>query len=312
MKNFKSYIKIARPDHWIKNFFIVPGVLFAMLLVYQDRTHLQIFLYGLLGFFSTCMIASANYVINEWLDAKYDRFHPTKKDRAAVLNKLNPWIIAVEYIILAGIGLTCAYFVSIPFLITAAVLLFMGLVYNIPPVRTKDLPYLDVLSESINNALRLLLGWFIVTDKYFPPITIVIGFWLGGAFLMAIKRFAEYRMIADKSVASAYRKSFKYYTEKSLLISSIFYALASSAFVGIFIIKYKIEMVLCLPIMWAIFCYYLSLAFKEDSAVQKPEKLYKEKWLLLMCLILAIVFVVSVFVEIPFLHVFVDSVLVEL
>ena len=25
----KDYIKIARPDHWIKNLFIFPGTLFA-------------------------------------------------------------------------------------------------------------------------------------------------------------------------------------------------------------------------------------------------------------------------------------------
>ena len=47
--------------------------------------------------------------------------------------------------------------------------------------------YLDVLSESINKAIRLLLGWFFGTADYLPPVTIVLGYWLGGAFLMAIK-----------------------------------------------------------------------------------------------------------------------------
>ena len=27
----------------------------------------------------------------------------------------------------------------------------MGVVYNVPPLRTKEWPYLDVLSESVNN-----------------------------------------------------------------------------------------------------------------------------------------------------------------
>ena len=40
----------------------------------------------------------------------------------------------------------------------------MGCVYNIPPVRSKDLPYVDVLSEAINNPIRMLAGWFIVTS----------------------------------------------------------------------------------------------------------------------------------------------------
>ncbi len=38
----------------------------------------------LMSFFATCLIASANYVINEWLDAEFDQFHPTKKVRPVV------------------------------------------------------------------------------------------------------------------------------------------------------------------------------------------------------------------------------------
>ena len=34
----------------------------------------------------------------------------------------------------------------------------MACVYNVPPVRSKDQPYVDVLSEAINNPLRLLAG----------------------------------------------------------------------------------------------------------------------------------------------------------
>ena len=76
----KNYIKIARPDHWVKNFFIYPGSLFALLLVGNQRSVPMLVWELLLGFFATCMIASANYVINEWLDAKFDQYHPTEVD----------------------------------------------------------------------------------------------------------------------------------------------------------------------------------------------------------------------------------------
>ena len=45
----------------------------------------------------------------------------------------------------------------------------MGLAYNVPPVRLKEWPYLDVLSESVNNPLRLALGWFALIPDRFPP-----------------------------------------------------------------------------------------------------------------------------------------------
>jgi len=44
----------------------------------------------------------------------------------------------------------------------------MGLVYNVPPLRTKDRQYLDVLSESINNPLRFMLGWTAVIGSLLP------------------------------------------------------------------------------------------------------------------------------------------------
>ena len=44
----------------------------------------------------------------------------------------------------------------------------MGPVYNVPPIRTKEIPYVDVITESFNNPIRLLLGWFAVTAGRIP------------------------------------------------------------------------------------------------------------------------------------------------
>ena len=53
----------------------------------------------------------------------------------------------------------------------------MGCVYNVPPMRTKDRPWLDVLSEAINNPLRLLIGWYMVPSGLIAP-AIAAGFLL--------------------------------------------------------------------------------------------------------------------------------------
>ena len=76
----KDYIKIARVDHWIKQLFIVPGMIFAIFLV-KDVNLASVIPDIILAFISTCFVASANYVINEWLDAEFDKYHPTKKNR---------------------------------------------------------------------------------------------------------------------------------------------------------------------------------------------------------------------------------------
>ena len=305
-----KYIKIARPDHWIKNLFIVPGVAVAFLIVGKQPIS-SIALRFLFGFLATCMIASANYVINEWLDAEFDKYHPTKKFRPVVSENMKFSLVMAEYIGLIIAGIVLSLLVNRRFLYTEIWLLVMGVLYNVKPVRTKDIPYLDVLSESINNMIRLLLGWFVVTDTALPPGSILIGYWMGGAFLMGIKRFAEYRMIGDPKVAGLYRKSFAAYTEQTLLCSSMFYAFCSTFCMGIFLIKYRLEYVLAMPFLFLLFVYYLYIAFKEDSAVQKPEKLYREKKLIAFVLLIILIFVLLTIVDIPQLALFQNAFLIE-
>src|SRR5437667_114714 len=80
----------------------------------------------------------------------------------------------------------------------------MGCIYTIRPIRSKDLPYIDVLSESINNPLRMLAGWFIASTASVAPASLLLSYWMVGCFFMAIKRYAEYREIGDPARAAAY------------------------------------------------------------------------------------------------------------
>lgn len=304
----KKYIRIMRLDHWIKQLFILPGAIFAVVLA-DPTPSIDLLICMIRGFLATCFIASSNYVINEWLDAEFDKYHPIKKHRSVVENNMDKRVVYALYVCLAIIGFWIGSF-SQKVMWMLVWLWVMGILYNVKPIRTKDIPFVDVLTESINNAIRLLIGWFIVIDNYLPPVSVVIGYWFAGAFLMATKRFAEYRMINDPELAGLYRKSFKHYSSKSLLISSFFYAMCSTLFIGIFLIKYRVELILFIPSFIGLFCYYFWIAFKEDSAAQKPEKLFKERGLMLYVLFLCVIFLLLMFVKIPILNGFVDNQLI--
>jgi 4-hydroxybenzoate polyprenyltransferase len=301
--NLEEYIAILRIDHWFKNIFMLPGMVFA-LLFFDITFSWSLILMMLLGILATCLIASANYVINEWLDAEFDKFHPVKKNRPSVVKELSPQIIYLEYVILATIGLTIAFYINTLFLLSEILLLIMGLLYNVEPIRTKDKVYLDVLSESINNPIRFALGWFIFVPTIFPPSSMLVAYWMGGAFLMGTKRFAEYRFINDPQRAGLYRKSFKHYTEQNLLISIFFYALTATFFLGIFLIKYRIELLLSFPLFALLFTWYLQIGFKENSPAQYPEKLYNETGFMLFILILSVVLFLLIYIDISWLHFF--------
>jgi decaprenyl-phosphate phosphoribosyltransferase len=305
MNKLSDYISLARPDHWFKNVFMVPGMLFA-LVYFQVQFDTELVVKIIAGVVATCLIASANYVINEWIDAKFDKFHPIKKNRPSVTKDLDPKIIYTEYVILAVVGLAISWQININFFYAEVLLLIMGVLYNVEPIRTKDKPYIDVLSESINNPIRFALGWFIFAPEIFPPSSMLVAYWMGGAFLMGTKRFSEYRYIDDKETAGLYRKSFKHYTELSLLISVFFYAMTSCFFLGIFLIKNKIELLLSFPFFALLFAWYLKIGFESDSPAQRPEKLYKRKYFMTYVLILSVILVSLLYVNIEFLNMFLE------
>lgn len=300
----KKYIKIMRIDHWIKQLFILPGFICALYLG-KFPFKIEYLLLLVVGLFATSLIASANYVINEYLDREFDKFHPVKKKRVLVSEDCDGRVIWLLWFILGGIGLFLGKkILGLDFFMMEIFLLVMGLLYNVKPMRTKDVFILDVLSESVNNAIRLLLGWFILPINIVIPVSMVLGYWMTGAFLMAIKRYAEYLMINDKKKASLYRRSFKYYTDKSLLTTAFFYAMTSIFFIGIFLIKYRIELVLFMPFLIGLYCYYFYMSFEKDSAVQKPEKLYKERGLMTYLTFLIILFIILMNVNIEWLNIF--------
>ncbi|MBC8986435.1 UbiA prenyltransferase family protein [Pedobacter sp. N36a] len=316
----QDYIAIARPDNWVKNLFMVPGMLFA-LSVFHTPFEAALLFKIVIGIISICLVASANYVINEYLDAGFDQFHPLKKKRSSVVTTINPIIVYLEYGVLALIGLMLAYAVSLKFLSTAAVLLFMGVIYNVKPFRSKDRVFLDVLSESVNNPIRFAAGWFIFSPALgvpdskwdldwintFPPISIIIAYWMGGAFLMATKRFAEYRLIGNAEIAGQYRRSFRHYTENSLLVSMFFYGITCAFFMGIFLIKDRIELLFSFPFFALLFSWYLRIGLLNDSPVQGSEKLYTRKWFMLYLVLFTTLLCILMFVDIPWLHWFLKN-----
>jgi 4-hydroxybenzoate polyprenyltransferase len=253
------------------------------------------------------LIASANYTINEWLDAEFDRHHPIKKYRPSAAGQITARMAYAQWAVLAVMGLSIAVAISTSFLLFSAILLAMGIVYNVKPFRTKDRQYLDVLSESVNNALRFLLGWSAIIDDVLPPSSILLAYWMGGAYLMAIKRYAEYRFINNPELAGQYRRSFKYYTEETLLASAFFYALCSAFFLGVFLIKYRIEFLLSIPFLALLFTWYLVIGMRVQSPAQSPEKLYREKAFVLYVAALAGLIVVLFFIHLPWLNVLVED-----
>jgi decaprenyl-phosphate phosphoribosyltransferase len=302
----RAHLAIARLDHSIKNLFVLPGVI-VPLSVDPSLFNPRLFKTLLLAFIAITLVACSNYVINEVLDAPFDRLHPIKKNRPAARGLVSIPAAYLQWLLMMIAGIAIGLTISRMFALMALILWIMGCIYNFPPIRSKDVPYLDVLTESINNPLRMLLGWYAVTSLLVPPVSLLIAYWMIGCYFMALKRFSELSELhksGDDALAGSYRASFKRYTPESLLVSVVFYASTAMLFLGAFIIRYRIELILAFPFVALTMAIYLKLSFQPESAVQNPEKLYREP--LLMASFASTVFVMGLllFLRMPRLEQF--------
>ncbi len=295
----RPYIQIARPDYWVNNVFIIPGILLVFLYA-PHRGGVMLWLQVLAGIASACLVASSNYVINEILDAPKDSFHPEKKNRPIPLGEVRIPAAYAEWLLLAAAGFALAFSVNHRLGFMMVLFWCAGMAYNVPPLRLKDVPYVDVLSESINNPIRLAIGWYSTGHEIMPPLSIMLAYWMFGAFLMALKRFAEFRKIQNAGIAAKYRRSFGFYTEEKLMESIFFYGALFGMLSGYFMARYHVEVILATPLVAYAMAYYIHLGFKQNSPVQHPERLYKSRKLMLLVGLAFVACVILLFVDIPF------------
>ncbi|NNE90118.1 MAG: UbiA family prenyltransferase [Verrucomicrobiales bacterium] len=286
-----EYLKVARIDHWLKNIFIVFGHAVAIVLVLNLEITGEVVVKAALSLIPACLIASANYILNEILDAPFDKLHPTKKLRPipAGLVKLPILWAMFGVCIVIGFALAFLWFKNPGYWIALGLLLLSGLVYNINPIRLKDRAFLDVIAESFNNPIRLWLGWYaLVPFLDQPPASITLAWWAFGGLLMTGKRYAEFRFIDDKELSGQYRKSFQVYTGTSLIIAMITYANLFCFCAGYAISNYDAlnNLALVFPVIIFAIIVYFRQAMSEIGARLEPEQLM-QKPLIIICTILS-------------------------
>jgi decaprenyl-phosphate phosphoribosyltransferase len=298
------YIKLLRIDHWIKNIFMFPGVAIALSfnsIPYEQALSRSTLRSILFSFFALCIASSANYTINEWLDRSFDQIHPYKNHRVASRYQFSGNAVYFQYLILILIVLFTFLFQAKSTALFVSALLIMGVLYNVRPIRLKDRIYMDVISESVNNPIRLAIGWHSIMPGKSVPASAFLSFWGIGIFLMSLKRYSEMVMINNPELLGQYRKSFIKWTPEKLIVFTFLGGMIATSFIGVLLVRYRIEYILVLPSFIWIFVEYLKISIKLDPASFAPEKLMAKAKLQLLALLVLAAFLLFTFVNIPLL-----------
>jgi 4-hydroxybenzoate polyprenyltransferase len=299
----RAYLRAMRLGRWPRSLAIFVGSA-AFFYLYREALFATditwVILQSLWAFLLTWAISTANYIINEIVDAPYDAHHPTKRNRPLVKGEIKktPFFFMAVVISATSLYLANLHFCP-PFFYALLALLVAGFIYNIKPVRTKDIPFLDSISESANNPIRFLMGWFaFASPEIWPPLSILLCWWAFGNFLMIAKRLSEFRLLKER--AGDYRHSLRRYSEGALM-----FGMAASAVIFFlaffyFAFTFKLEILLLFsPFVFFYFFLFFRKTMREDEVMEEPERLFMHLKFALYTLFLIAIFFLSSFLDKP-------------
>ncbi len=149
-----QYLKLMRVHQWIKN-----SILFAGLIFGKKLSDPQAVLHSVFAFLTFSLVASCQYVINDYIDRKEDALHPEKKHRPLASGKLDPGFALFLTAIILPLSLVLSYKLSPVFFFLLLFYFFFNLTYS---KFLKHIVILDVMSISIGFVLRAISGAVVV------------------------------------------------------------------------------------------------------------------------------------------------------
>ena len=199
-----ALLKLLRPHQWIKNGFVFVGLLFG-----HAWSKPEYLVPGLEAFVAFCLLSSAVYVFNDWLDREQDRLHPRKKNRPLASGTVTPAAaLSLALVCLAGgLGIAFSGASQAPWIFIAYLVLNAGYSLGL-----KHVVILDVFLIAAGFMLRILAGtlglgippthWLLLTGLM---LTLFLGF---------AKRRAELNALLDDS--AGHRRVLEHYSEGML------------------------------------------------------------------------------------------------
>lgn len=147
-------VRSMRPYQWTKNLFLFAGLIFS-----QNLLHGPLILRTVLAFCTFCLLTGGVYIINDVIDKKEDRLHPSKKNRPIASGRVSvAWALATALCSII-VSLLLSFRLSVDFGVIAAIYVILMTGYSL---LLKRVVILDVLIISAGFILRVVAGTVLI------------------------------------------------------------------------------------------------------------------------------------------------------
>lgn len=150
MQHVRDLIRLMRPYQWVKNGFVLVGLLFGH--GWSDAAQVVVVVQMLAAF---CLASSGVYVMNDIHDREADRAHPGKQHRPVASGAIGVREAATWVVLLCAGALSLAAMVSIAGAAIVAAYIILNVAYS---NGLKHVAVLDVFLIAAGFMLRILAG----------------------------------------------------------------------------------------------------------------------------------------------------------
>ena len=195
-----ALVEGLRPSQWVKNGFVFAALIFSQNLFHWEKTE-RVLLAALLF----CLVSSAFYLINDVLDAREDRQHPSKRLRPVASGRLSPRVAVSTAVLLALASLVVAWFLDPLFLLVLAIYALLSALYS---AYLKQVMLVDVFVIAAGFVCRVVAGGVVIHVEISPWLIVCTT--MLALFLALTKR--RHELVSLGAGAANHRASLARYT----------------------------------------------------------------------------------------------------
>ncbi len=174
----KAILFLIRPRQWVKNAFVAAPLFFT-----PEQLSVASAINVFEGFVAFCLVASAMYILNDYMDREDDRLHPTKKQRPLAAGTVAPVTAAGLCALLLAAGVGLAYALGQIFFLMVMLYAGINIAYSI---WLKRVAIIDLLCVAIGFVLRVYAGSALIDVQ--PSVWILNCTGLLAMFIILAKR----------------------------------------------------------------------------------------------------------------------------